>query len=203
MGQTTSLPDEPCEMWHSPQHLTNAPKGNIAMLATKQPIPRVRPASSIALVMELQASEGFNPYGQAVQHLSSCGWSKLDLFDQHNQVLSGHWTLPVRALPLRPGLSTGQLNTVPQVGKAELFLRVINARDAELPSLTEIDPRNASVYQYPPLMSNSPAAVIENLTHRLAFHPSTNAFHMSLSPYTDYVDPPPVEELPNQQKNSQ
>ncbi|XP_063283222.1 coiled-coil domain-containing protein 17 [Pelobates fuscus] len=203
MGQTTSLPDVPCEMWHSAPHLANTPKGNIAMLATKQPIPRVRPASSIALVMELQASGGFNPYGQEVQHVSSCGWSKLDLFDQHNQVLSGRWKLPVRALPLRPGLSTGQLNTVPQVGKAELFLRVLNARDAELQSLAEIDPRNASLYQYPPLMSNSPAAVIENPTHRPAFHASTNAFNMSLSPYTDYVDPPPVEELPNQQKNSQ
>nr|DBA17750.1 TPA: hypothetical protein GDO54_016076 [Pyxicephalus adspersus] len=105
--------------------------------------------------MELQAAGGFNLYGQEVQHLSSCGWTKLDLFDHHNQVLSGRWKLPVRGLPLRPGLSTGQLNTVPQVGKAEIYLRVVNARDAELQAMAEINPRNSSLYQYPPLVSKS------------------------------------------------
>uniref|UniRef100_A0A8C5QHA4 Uncharacterized protein n=1 Tax=Leptobrachium leishanense TaxID=445787 RepID=A0A8C5QHA4_9ANUR len=233
MGQTTSLPDVPCDMWHPAPHLENVPRGNTAMLAAKQPIPRVRPASSIALVVELQASGGFNPYGQEVQHVSSCGWSKLDLFDQHNQVLSGRWKLPVRALPLRPGLSTGQLNTVPQValwchmpvcvniiqkwrkvqivtfdcvlqvGKAELYIRVVNARDAELQSLAEINLRNASFYQYPPLISGGAAAITENPTYQPAFHRAPNAFHLPLSPYTDYVDPPPVEELPKQQKPSQ
>ncbi|XP_072276736.1 coiled-coil domain-containing protein 17, partial [Pyxicephalus adspersus] len=119
----------------------------------------VRPSFSISLVMELQAAGGFNLYGQEVQHLSSCGWTKLDLFDHHNQVLSGRWKLPVRGLPLRPGLSTGQLNTVPQVGKAEIYLRVVNARDAELQAMAEINPRNSSLYQYPPLVP-SPAATV-------------------------------------------
>ncbi|XP_040190532.1 coiled-coil domain-containing protein 17-like [Rana temporaria] len=112
--------------------------------------------------MELQAAGGFNPYGQEIQHLSSCGWTKLDLFDPHNQVLSGRWKLPVRGLPLRPGLNTGQLNTVPQVGKAELYLRILNARDADLQSMAEIDPRNSSLYQYPPLMPSPGATMTDN-----------------------------------------
>ncbi|KAM4722943.1 LOW QUALITY PROTEIN: coiled-coil domain-containing protein 17 [Rhinophrynus dorsalis] len=203
MGQTTSLPDVLCEMWQSSPHLANAPRGNIAMLSAKQPIPRVRPAASVALVMELQAAGGFSPYGQEVPHLSSAGWAKLDLFDQHNQVLSGRWKLPVRALPLRPGLTTGQLNTVPQAGKAELYLRVMNARDADIQSMAEIDPRNSSLYQYPPLMSGPAAAIMDNTTPQPAFHHSPNAFNLPLSPYTDYVDPPPVQELPKQQKSSQ
>ncbi|KAM8930526.1 coiled-coil domain-containing protein 17 [Pelodytes ibericus] len=202
MGQTSSLPDVPCEMWQTPQHLANAPRGNIAILSAKQPIPRVRPGTSIALVMELQASGQFNPYGQEVQHVSSFGWAKLDLFDQYNQVLSGRWKLPVRALPLRPGLSTGQLNTVPQAGKAELYLRVMNARDAELQTLAEIDPRGAPLYQYPPSTSGSTAAVTEHPPHQPAFQHSPNAFHLSLGPYTDYVDPPPIQDYPNQQKDS-
>ncbi|XP_053326312.1 coiled-coil domain-containing protein 17 [Spea bombifrons] len=203
MGQTASLPDALCEMWQHPHHLANTSRGNTALLSAKQPIPRVRPGSSIALVVELQASGGFNAYGQEVPHMSSRGWTKLDLFDQHNQVLSGRWKLPVRALPLRPGLSTGQLNTVPQVGKAELFLRVMNARDAEIQSLAEIDLRNASLYQYPPLMAGPNATVSEDPSHRPVFHHPPHAFNVSLSPYTDYVDPPPVQELPNQQKTSQ
>ncbi|XP_053549183.1 coiled-coil domain-containing protein 17 [Bombina bombina] len=197
MGQATSLPDVLCEMWHSSNHLTNAPRGNVAMLSTKQPIPRVRPGSTIALVMELQASGGFNSYGQEVQRLLSCGWTKLDLFDQHNQVLSGRWKLPVRALPLRPGLSIGQLNTIPQVGKAELFIRVVNARDADIQSMAEIDPKNASLYQYPPMMSVPAVSVIDNPAPQTdSFHHSSKTFNLPLFPYTDYVDPPPVQELP-------
>ncbi|XP_075142233.1 coiled-coil domain-containing protein 17 [Leptodactylus fuscus] len=201
MGQPSTLPGVPCEVWNVPQHLANNPRGNIAMLRAKQPIPRVRPSSSISLVMELQAAGGFNPYGQEVQQMSSSGWTKLDLFDQHNQVLSGRWKLPVRALPIRPGLSTGQLNTVPQVGKAELYVRVINARDADLQSMAEIDPRNSSLYQYPPLMPTGPAA--DTPAPPLAPHQPPSSFHLALSPYTDYVDPPPIQELPNQPKVSQ
>ncbi|XP_068095596.1 coiled-coil domain-containing protein 17 isoform X2 [Hyperolius riggenbachi] len=204
MGQPSSLPDAPCEMWNPPIHLANVPRGNIAMLSSKQPIPRVRPSSSIALVMELQAAGGFNTYGQEIQQLSSSGWTKLDLFDHHNQVQSGRWKLPVRALPLRPGLSTGQLNTVPQVGKAELYLRIVNARDADLQSMAEIDPRNSSLYQYPLLMPNpAAAAIIDNPAPLPNFHQPPNSFQMSLSPYTDYVDPPPVQEIPNQLRASQ
>eukprot|EP00079_Xenopus_tropicalis_P024407 XP_012817033.1 PREDICTED: coiled-coil domain-containing protein 17 [Xenopus tropicalis] len=203
MGQTTSLPDVLCEVWQSSHHLANAPKGNIAMLSAKQPIPRVRPSFSISLIMELQGSGGFNPYGQEVQQLSPFGWAKFDLFDQHNQVLSGRWKLPVRSFPVRPGLHTGQLNTVPQVGKAEIFFRVINARDAEIQSMAEIDPRNASLYQYPPLMSGPAVAVVNNPAPQPTFHPSLKSFNMPLSHFTDYVDPPPVQELPNQQKDSQ
>ncbi|XP_075037752.1 coiled-coil domain-containing protein 17 [Mixophyes fleayi] len=203
MGQSSSLPDAPCDMWNPSQHLAHASRGNTAMLCAKQPIPRVRPSSSIALVMELQAAGGFNPYGQEVQHMSSCGWTKLDLFDHHNQVLSGRWKLPVRALPLRPGLSTGQLNAVPQVGKAELYLRVINGRDgrdAELQAMAEIDPRNSPLYLYPPLIPGPSVSIGDNPAPLLAQQPPAS-FH--LSPYTDYIDPPPVQELPNLQKPRQ
>ncbi|XP_063795456.1 uncharacterized protein LOC134957448 isoform X2 [Pseudophryne corroboree] len=200
MGQSSALPDSLCEMWNPSQHMANASRGNVSMLSAKQPIPRVRPSSSIALVMELQAAGGFNLYGQEVQHMSPSGWTKLDLFDHNNQVLSGRWKLPVRALPLRPGLSMGQLNTVPQVGKAELYLRVINARDAELQSMAEIDPRNSSRYHYPPMMPGPAVSINDNPAPFPAQQPP-NSFY--LSSYTDYVDPPPVQELPNQQITSQ
>ncbi|CAJ0953859.1 unnamed protein product [Ranitomeya imitator] len=217
MGQPSTLPDALCEVWNSSQHLANNPRGNIAMLRAKQPIPRVRPSASISLVMEFQVAGGFNTYGQEVQHMSPSGWTKLDLFDQHNQVLSGRWKLPVRALPLRPGLSTGQLNTVPQVGTAELYLRIINARDADLQSMAEIDPRNSLLYSYPPLilrrirkmeisgghMPGPAAAPIDNPAPQPAHQQPPSSFHLALSPYTDYVDPPPVQELPNQPKPSQ
>ncbi|KAM5148157.1 LOW QUALITY PROTEIN: coiled-coil domain-containing protein 17 [Mantella aurantiaca] len=198
MGHSSSLPDALCEVWNSP-----APRGNIAMLSAKQPIPRVRPSSSIALVMELQAAGGFNLYGQEVQHLSSSGWTKLHLFDLHNQVQSGRWKLPVRGMPLRPGLSNGQLNTVPQVGKAELYLRIVNARDADLQSMAEINPRNSSLYQYPPMMPSAAAPITDNPAPMTSFQQPPNSFQLSVSPFTDHVDPPPLQETPRQQRANQ
>lgn len=38
----------------------------------------------------------------------------------------------------------------PQVGQAELFLRMVNARDADVQTLAEINPASAHEYQYPP-----------------------------------------------------
>lgn len=151
---------------------------------------RVRPSTSIALVVELQAAGGFDAYGLEIQRLASRGWAKITLFDQLHQVISGRWKIPVRVLPVKPGLTTEQLNGVPQVsgfsrsvvaptlarsphsksaasagvspdhgpfpqaGKTELYLRVVNARDADVQSLAEIDPGNASLYRFPPTVSS-------------------------------------------------
>lgn len=76
---------------------------------------RVHPASNISLVLQLHASGGYNTYGQEVTHLLPRGWAKVDIFDRHNRVVSGRWKLPVRVLPVRPSLTTGEINTVPQV----------------------------------------------------------------------------------------
>ena len=53
--------------------------------------------------------------GQEVRHLVPRGWSKVDLFDKHNRVLSGRWKVLVRVLPVRPGLTSREINTIPQV----------------------------------------------------------------------------------------
>ncbi|KAG8536847.1 hypothetical protein GDO81_025557, partial [Engystomops pustulosus] len=90
-----------------------------------------------------------------------------------------------------------------QVGSAELFLRVVNARDADLQSMAEIDPRKASLYHYPPLMSGPSAAPTDTPAPPPLHHQPPSSFHLALSPYTDYVDPPPVQELPNQPGPSQ
>lgn len=42
--------------------------------------------------------------------------------------------------------------TSPQAGQAELFLRLVNARDADVQTLAEINPASAHEYQYPPLV---------------------------------------------------
>lgn len=76
---------------------------------------RVQPDSSISLVMQLQASGGYDIYGYKVTHLAPRGWMKLQLFDSHNRLISGRWKVPIRLLPAKPSVTTAEVNAVPQV----------------------------------------------------------------------------------------
>uniref|UniRef100_A0A8C0A3A3 Coiled-coil domain containing 17 n=1 Tax=Bos mutus grunniens TaxID=30521 RepID=A0A8C0A3A3_BOSMU len=168
-GGTTALPPALC----LPPPAAPGPMGNCAILASKQPVPRLPPSPSVALVCELWAWQGL-AWAKAPQPKA---WASLVLFDQNQRLLSGRWRLPFRALPPDPSLSPGQLNGIPQVNQAELFLRLVNARDAGVQTLAEINPANAHEYQYPPLVPNSSSPEASPLT-----------------PTTAFVDPPPPED---------
>ncbi|XP_041704515.1 coiled-coil domain-containing protein 17-like [Coregonus clupeaformis] len=198
VGRPTPLPPTQCQPVGGQPYTHTVPPGNYAPLAVKQPMPRMQPSPSLSLVVELQAAGGLDTYGQEVQRLVSRGWARLELFDQHNQVQSGYWRVPVRALPVRPSLSPSQLNSVPQVGNTELCLRVVNARDRDVQSLAKIDPSNTSHYKYPSMVSNLPATLQGNRPLPMStLQPSAANHFLSLLPYTDHKDPPPMEE-PNQ-----
>ncbi|KAM9531055.1 coiled-coil domain-containing protein 17-like isoform 2-T2 [Salvelinus alpinus] len=198
MGRPTPLPPTQCQPGGGQPYSQTVPPGNYALLAVKQPMPKMQPSPSLSLVVELQAAGGLDTYGQEVQRLVSRGWARLELFDQHNQVQSGYWRVPVRALPIRPSLSPVQLNSVPQVGNMELCLRVVNARDRDVQSLAKIDPSNTSHYKYPSMVSNIPATLQGNRPLSMStLQPSAANHFLSLLPYTDHEDPPPMEE-PNQ-----
>ncbi|KAK2499333.1 hypothetical protein MC885_002551, partial [Smutsia gigantea] len=129
-GRTTALPPALC----LPPPPAPGPMGSCAILASRQSVPRLPPSPSVSLVCELQVWHGL-PRARAPQPKA---WASLVLFDQHQRVLRGHWRLPLRALPLDLSLCLGQLNGIPQVGQAELFLRLVNARDAGVQTLTEL-----------------------------------------------------------------
>lgn len=76
---------------------------------------RVHPAPALSLVLHLQASGGHDVIGQEVTRLVSRGWVKVDIFDQHNCVISGRWKVPLRLLPAKPSMTTGEMNGMPQV----------------------------------------------------------------------------------------
>ncbi|KAB0358335.1 hypothetical protein FD754_002491 [Muntiacus muntjak] len=168
-GESTALPPALC----LPPPPAPGPTGNCAILASKQPVPRLPPSPSVALICELQAWQGL-AWAEAPQPKA---WTSLVLFDQNQRLLSGCWRLPLRALPLDPSLSPGQLNGIPQVNQAELFVRLVNARDAGVQALAEVNPANAHEYQYPPLVPNSSS-------------PEASP----LAPATVFVDPPPPKD---------
>ncbi|KAF6344160.1 coiled-coil domain containing 17 [Rhinolophus ferrumequinum] len=170
-GGTTMLPPALC----LPPPPAPGPMGNCAILASRQPVPRLPPSPSVSLVCELYAWQGL----AGARAPQPKAWASLVLFDRDQRVLSGHWRLPLRALPLDPSLSPGQLNGIPQVCQAELFLRMVNARDADVQTWAEINPASAHEYQYPPPVSRSSSLEAS-----------------SLDPIAGFVDPPPPAEEP-------
>nr|XP_004400734.2 PREDICTED: coiled-coil domain-containing protein 17 [Odobenus rosmarus divergens] len=175
-GGATALPPALC----LPPPPAPGPMGNCAILASRQPVPRLSPSPSAALVCELQAWQGL-AWAREPQPKA---WASLVLFDRDQRVRSGSWRLPLRALPLDPSLTPGQLNGIPQVGEVELFLRLVNARDEGVQTLAEINPASAQEYQYPPPIPSSPALKAS-----------------SLAPKAGFVDPPPPAEEPPQQQS--
>ncbi|XP_011857291.1 PREDICTED: coiled-coil domain-containing protein 17 isoform X2 [Mandrillus leucophaeus] len=171
-GGTTALPPAIC----LPPPPAPGPMGNCAILASRQPVPRLPPSPSVSLVCELQVWQGL-AWARAPQPKA---WVSLGLFDQDQRVLSGRWRLPLRALPLDPSLSLRQLNGIPQAGQAELFLRLVNARDAAVQTLAEINPASAHEYQYPPPVLSSTSS------------PEANFLTLT----SGFADPPPRTEEP-------
>ncbi|XP_059112038.1 coiled-coil domain-containing protein 17 [Peromyscus eremicus] len=159
IGGTTILPPALC----LPPPSAPGPMGNCAILAGRQPVPRLPPSALVSLICELQAWQGVTwaPQPKA--------WASLLLFDQDKHMLSGRWRLPLRVLPPNSSLSLVQLNEIPQAGQAELFLRLVNARDADVQTLAEINPASAQEYQYPPLVSNSSSVETSPFAHSSGF----------------------------------
>ncbi|XP_058494872.1 coiled-coil domain-containing protein 17 isoform X2 [Solea solea] len=148
-----SLPPVKCLPGVSSPYSHSLIPGNYALLSVKQPVPRVQPSSSLCLVVEVQAA-----HDQDVQPTSS-GWTCVELFDQYNQLHSGHWRVPVRCLPVQPSLNIAQLNTIPQVGNMELCMRLVNGRDEDVQTLMEPDPSRTRHYKYPAVVSPFNATV--------------------------------------------
>ncbi|XP_060629358.2 coiled-coil domain-containing protein 17 [Anolis sagrei] len=194
LGKPTPLPIVSSDMGQSSQYVMDRQRGCCAILATRQPVPRILPSTSIALVTELQASGGFDAYGLEIESLAPRGWAKIQIFDQLHQVLSGRWKVPIRVLPVKPGLNVEQMNGVPQAAKAELYLRLVNARDADIQSMAEVHPGNASLYKYPPTAFSGTASSADALPAQLSFHPALTSLSFSVPPYTGFVDPPPNQE---------
>lgn len=179
-GGTTALPPALC----LPQPSAPGPMGNCAILASKQPVPRLPPSPLVSLICELQAWHGVTwaPQPKA--------WASLLLFDQDLRVLRGRWRLPLRVYP-NTSLSLAQRNEIPQAGQAELFLRLVNARDTDAQTLAEINPANAHEYQYPPMVSSS-SVESSFFTHSSAFAdppPPTEEAFVSVKDKNEHLSP--------------
>ncbi|CAH1775471.1 unnamed protein product [Owenia fusiformis] len=141
MGEPSILPSVYCEM---NQDSLYQDATSMALIAAKQPVPSCSPSQTLSMVIELQASNSES------NRLTTRAWTKMDLFDEYNRVISGRWKLPLRANPIKPTLPTSQLNTLAQYGQAEIYLRLVNYRDADHQSQSTASPEHSHMYQFPP-----------------------------------------------------
>ncbi|KAL7891287.1 hypothetical protein AOLI_G00007630 [Acnodon oligacanthus] len=183
MGWPTPLPPVQCQPAGALASTLSGNPGNYSLLAVKQSVPRMHPSPALSLMLEMQAAGGLDSSGQEIHSFVPIGWTRLQLFDQHNQVQSGFWRVPVHCLPMRPSLNLAQVNSVPQLGNMEICLRVVNARDGGVQSLAKIDPNSTSHYKFPPMVISHTSTILEAQAPQLPTLPSHSL--LSSHPHTD------------------
>ncbi|XP_050933215.1 coiled-coil domain-containing protein 17 [Lates calcarifer] len=195
VGPLTPLPPVQCLPGVSQPYTHGLTPGNCAVLSVKQPVPRIQPSLSLCLVVEVQAARDLDVYNQGVLNLGSYGWTRLELFDEYNQLRSGHWRVPVRSLPIKPSLSIAQLNSIPQVGNMELYVRLVNSRDGDVQTLTKPDLTSTRHYKFPAVVSSVPVTVHGNTALPVSAPQTTRVDQLSsLLTLTDNKNPPPTDE---------
>lgn len=125
------------------------PSGGVGIVGVKHPFPRYIPDQNLCLVVELQANSAEDSDDHT--QLFSKGWTKIDLFDISNRLLSGRWKIPIRISPIKAFLSTHELNKIPQIGQAELYIRLVNSRDVTSQDALNPQPLQHYMYKYPSL----------------------------------------------------
>ncbi|KAL4236724.1 Coiled-coil domain-containing protein 17 [Mactra antiquata] len=125
-----------------------------AVIGAKQPVPRCPPESDLGIVVELQASGG--PASEHDRHsLITRAWTKIPLFDNNSQLISGRFRIPMRNVPIKPFLHVSQVQRVNKYGDAELYYRIVNMRDAEIHSMQQITAANYNQYTHPQIPGDS------------------------------------------------
>lgn len=137
LGEPSLLP-----VVNTETYIENNNKSSVALVSTKQPVPRCPPQQALTILVELQmAATNSNEV-----KLKSCGWTKLQLFDSKNRLLSGRWKLPLKRLPIQSDTHVDSLNTLPPFGISELHYRLVNLRDSDEQTNAPISPSFSNQY---------------------------------------------------------
>ena len=144
------------------------------------------PSSDMYLLIELQTSKS------TPDELRTKAWLKLDIFNSNLALISGAWKFEFHPLPIRPNLTTAQLQSHPQYHKAILYMRVVHQRDSHAQSEAVISAANYIDYKHPPLSSTRPSNLVSSASqHGRPYDvpPSTNYL-----PTRTANNPPPAND---------
>jgi len=106
LGEPSVLPIVNCE-----PNSDNGNRTSVALISTKQPVPRCPPQQALTILIELQMAHSSN----SETRLKSCAWTKLPLFDSKNRLLSGRWKSQLKNLPIRSDANLSSLGSLPEV----------------------------------------------------------------------------------------
>lgn len=81
-------------------------------------MPRCPPQQALTVLVELQMALK----DQNETKLKSCAWSKIQLFDTKNRLLSGRWKLSVKNLPIK---SDASINTLDSFSSVSIHLFIV------------------------------------------------------------------------------
>lgn len=107
LGEPSVLPIVNCESYIE----DNGSQTSVALISTKQPVPRCPPQQALTILIELQMAT--KESGEA--RLKSCAWTKIPLFDSKNLLLSGRWKCVLKNLPIRSDANMGSMGSFPEV----------------------------------------------------------------------------------------
>ena len=112
LGEPSMLPIVNCDTYQE-----NGRQVSIALISTKQPVPRCPAQQPLTILMELQAAS--KDLNNQTSRLKSCAWIKLPLFDNQNRLLSGRWKARLKSLPIK---ADANISTVEQTPEVLMFL---------------------------------------------------------------------------------
>jgi len=107
LGEPSLLPVVNTEI-----NVDNGKKSTVALVSTKQPVPRCPPQQALTILVELQMALK----NSTEVKLKSCGWTKIQLFDSENKLLNGRWKLNLKKLPIQSDSQISSLSSLPDVG---------------------------------------------------------------------------------------
>ena len=112
LGEPSILPVVGCQSYYDERagHMIN-----VALVSTKQPVPQCPAHNGLTLIIELQMATADSDEEQQSGKLSSCAWTKLPLFDVHNQLLAGRWRTSWKQLPIKSEISLANLKSMQNV----------------------------------------------------------------------------------------
>lgn len=97
----------------------NGKKSSVAVVSTKQPVPKCPPQQALTILVELQMAMT----NSSEVKLKSCGWTKIQLFDSKNRLMNGRWKLPLKRLPIQSETSVNALNSLPKVNYKSIITK--------------------------------------------------------------------------------
>lgn len=113
LGEPSILPLVNCE-----SYMDNGKQSTVALISTKQPVPRCPPQQALTILIEVQlATKEVNE-----NKLRSCAWTKIPLFDYKNRLLSGRWKVPLKMLPIKSDASLSLFNNLPSVREKNFII---------------------------------------------------------------------------------